>query len=116
MPLRDGSQNRLLFSSVDRAENRFSKWLRAICGNFAADLLTMGLVLVDIGSHSFRKGITTFLSGMPGGPSPISIYLRAGCSLGPVQARYILGGGGGGGDQLGWWWWWWYFTACCASQ
>lgn len=98
MPLRDGNQNRLLFSSVDRAENRFSKWLRAICGNFAADLLTMGLVLVDIGSHSFRKGIATFLSGMPGGPSPISIYLRAGWSLGPVQARYILGGGGG--DQL----------------
>jgi len=58
----------------------------------------MGLVLADIGSHSFRKGIATFLSGMPGGPSPVSIYLRAGWSLGPVQARYILGGGGG--DQL----------------
>ena len=35
---------------------------------------------------------------MVGGASPISIYLRAGWSLGPVQSRYILEAQGG--DQL----------------
>ena len=51
-----------------------------------------------IGTHSFRKGIASFLSGTPGGATAISIYLRAGWSLGPVQSRYILEGEGG--DQV----------------
>ena len=51
-----------------------------------------------IGTHSFRKGIATFFSGTPGGPTAIAIYLRAGWSLGPVQSRYILEGEGG--DQV----------------
>ena len=45
-----------------------------------------------------HPGIATFLSSMPGGPTAVAIYLRAGWSLGPVQSRYILEGGGG--DQL----------------
>ena len=36
------------------------------------------------------------MTGTPGGPTAISIYLRAGWSLGPVQSRYILEGEGGG--------------------
>ena len=51
-----------------------------------------------IGTHSFRKGIATFLSGSPGSPTAIAIYLRARWSLGPVQSRYILEGEGG--DQV----------------
>jgi len=35
---------------------------------------------------------------MPGGPTAIAIYLRAGWSLGNVQQRYILAGDGG--DQV----------------
>ena len=46
----------------------------------------------EIGTPSFRKGVATF------GPSPISILLRAGWSLGPVTARYIFAGQGG--DQV----------------
>ena len=61
------------------------------------DLAVHSTAIHDIGSHSFRKGTATFLSAMVGGPSPVSIYLRAGWSLG-VQKRYILEGGGN--DQL----------------
>lgn len=61
-------------------------------------LLELGLEKLQIGTHSFRKGVATFLSSMVGGPSPIAIYLRAGWSLGPVQSRYIMEGQGG--DQL----------------
>jgi len=46
--------------------------------------------VVEVGTHSFRKGVAEFLSGMVGGASPKSIYLRSGWSLGPVQSRYIL--------------------------
>jgi hypothetical protein len=94
---REGT-SRLLFGDVEKAENKFSKWLHAMCGDCVADLLLMGLIILDIGSHSFRKGIATFLSGIPGGPTAIAIYLRAGWSLGPVTSRYILEGGGG--DEL----------------
>ena len=48
--------------------------------------------------YSSLQGIATFLSGIPGGPTAIAIYLRAGWSLGPVQSRYILEAGGS--DQL----------------
>ena len=80
------------------AESRFSKWLANICSKNKELLLTQGIDISSIGTHSFRKGIASFLSGTPGGPTAISIYLRAGWSLGPVQSRYILEGEGG--DQV----------------
>jgi hypothetical protein len=61
-------------------------------------LVNQGIDTSMIGSHSFRKGIASFLSGTPGGSTAISIYLRAGWSLGPVQSRYVLEGEGG--DQV----------------
>ena len=58
----------------------------------------MGLIISEIGSHSFRKGIASALANNPGGPTAINIWLRAGWSLGPVQSRYIFEGAGG--DQF----------------
>ncbi len=58
----------------------------------------MGLLLEDLGTHSFRKGLASFLASQPSGPSPINIWHRAGWSLGPVQSRYIFQGPGG--DQF----------------
>ena len=58
----------------------------------------MGILILEIGTHSFRKGVASFLSGLPGGPNAIAIYLRAGWSLGPVTSRYIMEGQGN--DQL----------------
>lgn len=64
----------------------YSKWL--------IDALTMmtnlGYIATDFGTHSFRKGVVTFISGgFLGGPGVIAIFLRAGWSLGGVQDRYI---------------------------
>jgi hypothetical protein len=91
---REGSSPKM-FSQKESSENRFSKWLRTILGAFEGALVIMGIIILSIGSHSFRKGISTFLAALPGGPSAIAIYLRAGWSLGPVTSRYIMEGGGG---------------------
>lgn len=86
---------RAVFGGADAAESRFSKWLRAIFAGCKTVLENMGMIIDWLGTHSFRKGVATFLAGMCGGPGPIPIYLRAGWSLGPVTSRYILEGGGG---------------------
>ena len=92
---REGSK-RTVFAGD--AESRFSKWLGNLCTENKDLLRNQGVEISMIGTHSFRKGIASFLSGTPGGPTAISIYLRAGWSLGPVQSRYILEGEGG--DQV----------------
>ena len=91
----EGHSN-LLFGA-EESERRFNKWLLAAVADAEGDLAEHSTAIEDIGSHSFRKGTATFLSAMVGGPSPVSIYLRADWSLG-VQKRYILEGGGN--DQL----------------
>lgn len=77
------------------SEQRFSKWLISVCKSNEDHFLTMGLEIADLGTHSFRKGCATQVSSSPGGPSAISVYLRAGWSLGNVQSRYIFDGQGG---------------------
>lgn len=52
---RQGSKA-LLFSETESAESRFSKWLKAACGRHFVDLVALGLIIVEIGTHSFRKG------------------------------------------------------------
>jgi hypothetical protein len=92
---REGSKTCIF---AGEAESRFSKWLHKLCADNKRLLVNQGIDISMIGTHSFRKGIASFLSGTPGGPTAISIYLRAGWSLGPVQSRYILEGEGG--DQV----------------
>ena len=87
-----------LFGTPSGTEKRFSDWLHGVLGSSAADLLLMGIIILEIGTHSFRKGVANFLAGLAGGPSAVAIYLRAGWSLGPVTSRYILEGQGN--DQL----------------
>ncbi|RHY07626.1 hypothetical protein DYB25_013392, partial [Aphanomyces astaci] len=67
------------------AKERFSTWLRNTCSNSEDDIVSMGLAIADIGTHSFRKGVASSLSNCPGGPQAVSIWLRAGWSLGSVQ-------------------------------
>ena len=92
---REGSK-KTIFAGA--AESRFSQWLSNLCVVNKDVLKNQGVEISMIGTHSFRKGIASFLSGTPGGPTAIAIYLRAGWSLGPVQSRYILEGEGG--DQV----------------
>lgn len=93
---RDGSKQ-LLFQGTAN-ESRFSKWLRDIVRKYKDSLEVLGVLSFDIGTHSFRKGVATFASSCPGGPSTVSIFLRAGWSLGAVTSRYIFAGDGG--DQV----------------
>ena len=52
-------------------------------------------MLIKIGTHSFRKGVASFLASCPDDPGAISIFLRAGWTLGAVQSRYLFAGQGG---------------------
>lgn len=83
-------------------ESKFGTWLDKILGNLdEQQLMTLGLPVKDVGTHSIRKGIATFLTSVPGGPSIISIFLRLGWSLGTVVSRYIFDGDGGNDQLLG---------------
>ncbi len=93
---RDGAKHMLFCGSA--TESRFGKWLREGLVNSTASLQTLGNVSFEIGTHSFRKGVATFVAGCPAGPSPINVFLRAGWSLGAVTSRYIFAGQGG--DQV----------------
>lgn len=96
--IRPPGAKKLLFCNTG-ASARFSKWLKNFLAvaEISAELAIMCIFIHDIGTHSFRKGITTFLCGMISGPSAVHIYLRAGWSLG-VQKRYIWASQGG--DEL----------------
>jgi hypothetical protein len=83
----------------ERSESRFSDILNFILINMSESTKnSLGADLKDIGTHSCRKGATTYANSMVGGPSPVQVYLRAGWSLGNVQDRYLFSGDGG--DQL----------------
>ena len=57
----------------NKAEGRFSRWLREILRINESILLAMGIFISMIGTHSFRKGNATWLMGMVDGPSGISV-------------------------------------------
>ncbi len=61
---RTGAKN-LLFGSGDH-ESSFSKWLRAFKTEHNNTLTALGIEISDIGTHSFRKGVATYVSGVPG--------------------------------------------------
>lgn len=92
---REGSK-RTVFGT--ESKGLFGDWLKRVLQVCATDLLILGMKVIDVGTHSFRKGVSGFLSGIIDGPNPIAIYLRAGWSLGRVQSRYILECTGG--DRL----------------
>lgn len=87
---------RYLFGGNGR--ERFTKWLARTLAEKKEEIMALGLLIEELGSHSFRKGIASALANNPGGPEAMNIWLRAGWSLGPVQSRYIFQGAGG--DQF----------------
>ena len=56
-------------------------------------MVSLGIIAFDIGTHSFRKGVATFVAGCVAGPSAISIFLRAGWSLGVETANNVAPNG-----------------------
>ena len=88
----DNDDSSLLF--LGTPYELFTKWL-----HWALTLIPdLGFDIGDYGTHSFRKGVASYVASFINGPSIIAIFLRAGWSLGPVQDRYITYSDGG--DQL----------------
>lgn len=80
-------------------QSRYSGWLQTSLKRMSPDeAMELGAAITESGNHSFRKGVSTHLSNCPGGPSPISIFLRIGWNLGNVPQRYLFEGQGG--DQF----------------
>jgi len=76
-------------------EDRFSKILsKVLSGLTDEEKKMLGVSIKELGTHSCRKGSTTYCNGMVGGPNPISVHLRAGWKLGDVQDRYIFAADG----------------------
>ena len=70
-PRRAGAKN-LVFGN-ESAMGRFSRWLREIMRIFKSTLRAMGINIRMVGTHSFRKGTATYLTGMVDGPTGIAV-------------------------------------------
>jgi hypothetical protein len=68
---------------------RFGRLLKDTLEDHLEEVRAFGFEVSDIGTHSIRKGATTYLSSQPGGPAPASICIRAGWTLGGVKDVYI---------------------------
>jgi hypothetical protein len=53
------------------------------------EVRALGFEISKIGTHSIRKGASTFLTSLPGGPPAAAIMLRGGWSMGNVKDRYF---------------------------
>ena len=91
---RDDNNDRLFEGTF--CDDKFGDWLLSILRVLSPEqLATLALNILDVGSHSIRKGVATFLSNICGGPSMVSIFIRIGWSLGNVPHRYLHAGEGG---------------------
>jgi len=88
----NGNKDKLFLSNSPY--DGFCKWFSSALQAMS----NLGFAPEDFGTHSFRKGIASFVAGFIGGPGIITIFLRAGWSVGPVQDRYLTYADGG--DQL----------------
>jgi hypothetical protein len=71
-------------------KGRFSDVLKELVKTLTAEeLAILGCDANDIAPYSGRKGAATFASGQVAGPSPVTVQLRMGHSLGKVNDPYI---------------------------
>ena len=97
-PFRNPSDRMLSFDGT-RCEKQFSDLLATtVQGLSEGEKMLLGARPEDIGTHSYRKGASTYALSVVGGPHPVTVYIRAGWSLGTVKDRYIHSGEGN--DQL----------------
>jgi hypothetical protein len=69
---------------------RFMACLHRVIENNLEEFLLLGIKPGDLGSHSARKGASSFASaGSTVSPPMVSICLRAMWSMGPVKERYL---------------------------
>jgi hypothetical protein len=69
---------------------RMGNLLKKALKEHEQEVLSMGYDCIEeIGLHSVRKGVSTYLASMPGGPSAAALCLRAGWSMGQVKDIYF---------------------------
>lgn len=72
-----------------RARKSFSKILTRVLKEHQAEVNVMGFELNEIGTHSIRKGASSYLTSLPGGPPAAASSLRGGWTMGNVKDRYF---------------------------
>jgi hypothetical protein len=72
-----------------KQEVRFGEMLRKVLRDHKDEVMVMGYDVDDLGTHSIRKGASTYLTSLPGGPSVAAICLRGGWSMGHIKDRYF---------------------------
>ena len=79
-----------IFEGVS-AESKFSNWLQNKMANLnLEEIARLGCRPKDIGTHSFRKGASTFACGVTDGPQYEIVNLRMEHTNGGVKDRYIF--------------------------
>lgn len=91
---KDGKSPKLFVGAS--LEENFSDWLKKVAKNPAKGLTVeeLGIPPNDVGSHSFRKGVSTLSMSFPGGPSPAAMHIRAGWKLDGNSSKYVFMGEG----------------------
>ena len=90
----EGSKHLFGTQQTNAVYERFQKGFKRVLEgseDIVAMLEEMEYDVDDFGAHSFRKGaVTACLGGVLGGPSPSSVFIRAGWTLNGVESRYAL--------------------------
>ena len=82
--------NRQQVFAGSNSKDRFGRLLqRVLLSLNKSELQQLGCSVDDIGTHSIRKGSSTFALGQVSGPTPVSVFLRMGQTLGQLKDRYI---------------------------
>jgi hypothetical protein len=84
------ARGKKLFPGSSKSQSaRVSALLRKVLKEHEAEVISMGYDSVnDIGLHSIRKGASSYLASLPGGPQPAAVCLRGGWSMGQIRDIY----------------------------
>ena len=77
-----------LFLGWDQYQ-RFLEMLSCLIRDHKAEVSELGVNPKMIGTHSIRKGAVTYMSSLPGGPSILSVCIRAGWTMATVKDVYM---------------------------
>jgi hypothetical protein len=78
-----------LFAGTN-SKDRFGHLLqRVLLSLEECKIQKLGCHVSEIGTHSLRKGSSTYALGQVCGPTPVSVFLRMGQTLGQLKDRYI---------------------------
>ena len=81
---------KLFPGTANSQKQRAGDLLRQVLEEHKDEVLSMGYDCIkDLGLHSIRKGVSTYLASLPGGPSPAALSIRAGWSMGQVKDIYF---------------------------